>query len=296
MGKVTLVCIFLVFALLLEDGSSIRKKTEKEEKEDEEIQKAVNASLEAEEKKRKEEDEKTREKKKGKEEGEGEASPTSNFTCPEVEPCPTCPKEKKCPEPAICPKCPEKTECPPVECGPCPKVKPCRPCRECGQCPEEQPCKPCGPGGPDPVVNCTIDDHSDSSPPSTCPVPDGPSMSVPVAIAVGVTAGALVTGMATAVGLILRYTSPFISGFLFVSIIILTWYLSSHHPEVAREFGGRALTLLREAALALNNRVVEVLQRHREQVCVPISSILFKNEFHVPKRKFCTKIFYVTEN
>jgi hypothetical protein len=262
--------LFMVFAILLDDSSSIRK-TEEEKREEKELAEKVNATLaEEEEKKRlEEEDEKKRKKKEEKTEkrkedegertdvkGKDEACPPSNSSCPVVGPCPDvqdCPP-KECGPCAPCGPCPKEKVCPTVVCGPCPPVKPC------------------------PGVNSTVDQ------PTVCQCPEVTSMSVPVAIAVGVTAGALVTGMATAVGLILRYSSPFVSGFLFVSIIILTWYLSSHHPEVARELGGRALTLLREAALALNNRVVEVLQRHREQVCVPSKPYLLpKNEFHVSK-------------
>jgi hypothetical protein len=287
MGKVTLICVILVFAVLLEDGSSMRKRTEEEIEEDAEIAKAVNATLEAEEEEKKKQEEKKKNKKSEKEDKGGkkdvekkkevdsrpgtvkteDKASSSNLTCPIFKECVPCPETPSCPP---CERCPTIKPCPGEDpCLPCKPCRECPQCEECGPCPGVRPCRPCGPCGPDPVDNNTTDDHLDSSSPPICPEHGSPAMSVPVAIAVGITAGALVTGMATAVGLTLRYTSPFISGFLFLSIIILTWYLSSHHPEVARELGGRALTLLREAALALNNRVVEVLQRHREQVCFP---------------------------
>jgi uncharacterized membrane protein YphA (DoxX/SURF4 family) len=91
-------------------------------------------------------------------------------------------------------------------------------------------------------------------------------MTTPVAMAVGAAAALLVTGVAASIGLLLRYTSPFVSGFVVVTIIIVTWYLSSHYPATARELGGRVTTLLREAALALGHRVMEAIQRHRDQV------------------------------
>jgi uncharacterized membrane protein YphA (DoxX/SURF4 family) len=91
-------------------------------------------------------------------------------------------------------------------------------------------------------------------------------MSVPVALVVGVVAGVLVTGVATAIGLILRYIPPVASGFFFMATIIIIWYLCSQYPETARELGGRAATLLREAATALSHRIVEALRHHSEQV------------------------------
>ncbi len=91
-------------------------------------------------------------------------------------------------------------------------------------------------------------------------------MSVSLALVVGILAGLLCSAVAVAIGLILRYTSPFVSGFLFVATIIIIWYLSSHYPETARELGGRAATLLREAAVALGHRVMAAIQRHQEQV------------------------------
>jgi hypothetical protein len=51
-----------------------------------------------------------------------------------------------------------------------------------------------------------------------------------------------------------------------MATIIFIWYLCSHHPEAARELGGRAATLLREAAEALGHRVMAAIQRHQNQV------------------------------
>jgi hypothetical protein len=272
MGKVTLICVFLVFALLLEDGSSVRKKTEKEEKEDEEIQKAVNATLEAEEARRKEEeDEKKRkldqEKSKTKEESgkkdelekgqkqgsQGEACLPVNVTCPVVKQCP--PQQD----------CPEKEECPPVCCGPCPEVKPCQP-KECGPCPEVKPCEPCL------EVNGTRIQVDCPAPPS-CPESGEPSMTVPVAIAVGAVASLLVTGVATLIGLVIRYVPPTVSGLLFLAIIIIIWYLSSQYPATARELGGQAVNLLREAAVAVSHRIMAAI-RHHDQVSFSILSLI----------------------
>ncbi len=81
-------------------------------------------------------------------------------------------------------------------------------------------------------------------------------MSVPVAMLVGACASLLVTGVATAIGLLLRYVQPTISGLLIIAILILVWYLSSQYPDTARELGARAATLLREAATALSHRVM----------------------------------------
>ncbi len=99
-------------------------------------------------------------------------------------------------------------------------------------------------------------------------------MSVPVAMAVGASAGVLLTGIAAAIGLILRYVDPIVSGFFFVASVVLIWYFSSHYPETARELGARAATLLREAATTLGHRLVEALQRHSEQVGVPVLSLI----------------------
>ncbi len=94
-------------------------------------------------------------------------------------------------------------------------------------------------------------------------------MSVPVALAVGACAGGLLTGVAALLGLVIRYFSPIESGFVFLATIIIVWYLCSHHPETARELGGRAATLLREAAAALGHRIVEAIRHHNEQVGLP---------------------------
>ncbi len=121
-------------------------------------------------------------------------------------------------------------------------------------------------------------------------------MSGPEAMAVGAIASLLITGVATAIGLLLRYTSPIFSGLLFVFIVVLTWYLSSHYPETARELGGRVVATLREATIALGHRVMEAIRHHQEQVGVPARPILFfkmSSMFHL--KKVCTKIFYVEE-
>jgi hypothetical protein len=94
-------------------------------------------------------------------------------------------------------------------------------------------------------------------------------MTIPVALLVGASVGVLVTGVATIIGLLLRYTSPIFSGLLFVTLVVLTWYLSSHYPETARELGGRAWTALQEATVALGHRVMEAIRHHQEQVGVP---------------------------
>jgi hypothetical protein len=270
MGKASFFCIIVVFALLLEDGSSVRKRTEEDEKEDREIAEKVNATL-AEEKK-KEDEEKRREiekkkkqqdqEKKGagqvketgsteKEKGQDEACPTLNQTCPEQK---TCPEVKKCP---VCEICPEVE--PPVECDPCPEVKQCQPC---------QPCRSC------PVINNT-EVVQDQPPTISCPEVAEVTMSVPMAMLVGACASLLVTGVATAIGLLLRYVQPTISGLLMIAILILVWYLSSQYPETARELGGRAANLLREAAVALGHRMMAAIQRHQEQVGFPVNPCLF---------------------
>jgi hypothetical protein len=94
-------------------------------------------------------------------------------------------------------------------------------------------------------------------------------MTVPVAIAVGAVASLVVTGVVATLGLLLRYAPPLVSGFLFLFLVVLTWYLSSHYPETARDLGGRVVATLREAAVALGHRVVEAIQRHNEQVGFP---------------------------
>jgi hypothetical protein len=286
--------IIVVISILMEDGSSIRKTAE-ERKEDEEVQKAVNATLAAEEEEKQKEEKKKR--KKTVEDPvqirEDEASPDQ--VCPEV---PLCPDPVKCPEEKTCP---EVKSCPPCEI--CPEIRPCQPCRkcpdpvECGPCHECPPieCGPCPPihCQPCPVVNHTSG-HQDCPSPPLCP--EAPGLSLPAAMAVGAVTGILVTGTAAIVGFILRYVPPFVSGFLFLATIIILWYLCSQYPETARELGGRAATLLREAATALSHRVMEALRHHHEQVGVFILNLISsKFEFHVFFFffKLCTKIFYV---
>jgi hypothetical protein len=255
MGKVSIFCIFLVLALLLEDGSSVRKRTEEEEKEDREIAEKVNATLAAEEaeKKKEEEDEAKRKRKvnvqseekdkdeKGKD--RDEAGPTLNSTCPSVDPCP---------EIQECSPCPEERVCPEVQlCEPCPPVEPCLPC---------QPCRPCKPCGPCPKLNRTsMPDIND------CPEPTEAGMSTAVAMAVGACASLLATCVAALIGIILRYVPPLVSGVLFLTTIIMVWFLSSHYPETARELGGRVMATLREASLALGHRIMAAI-RHHDQV------------------------------
>jgi hypothetical protein len=256
--------IFILVAILMEDGSSIRKTAE-EVKEEEEVAKAVNRTL-AEEKRKEDEEKKkqqNQEKKQEdgdekafveKQEGQDEACPPVNFTCPVVKPCSPCPKVKECPTPVGCQPC--------VECGSCIK------------CEEQEECPPleCPPVLPCPVDNSTRRGQELPSPPSC---PDLPSMTVPTALAVGAVTGIMVTGIAAAMGLILRYVSPIVSGFLFLATIIIVWYLCSQYPETARELGGRVMDILREASVALSHRVMDALQRHRDQVSVPIKSNLF---------------------
>jgi hypothetical protein len=90
-----------------------------------------------------------------------------------------------------------------------------------------------------------------------------------MAVAVGAAAALLATGVATIIGLVVRYVPPTISGFVLVAIIVLVWYLSSRYPETARELGGRAVFILREATMALGQRVMAAIQRHTEQVGLP---------------------------
>jgi hypothetical protein len=252
---VKVLLIIVLVAILMENSTSI-KKSEEEKKEDEEMAKAVNRTL-AEEEKRREEDEKKKkkeEKTKGDDwkktggqrdgnekaavvtqKGQDEACPPANYTCPVVEPCP---KPKECPAPVVCEECPEAKKC-----GPCPTVQPCEPCNPC---------------------NCSVPVIREEPLPCTCPG-EG-SMSIPVALAVGAMASLFMTGVATAIGLLLRYVPPTVSGFLFLAIIIVIWYLCSQYPDTARELGGRAVAVLREAALALNHRVMAAIQRHADQV------------------------------
>jgi hypothetical protein len=263
----------VVIAILMEDSTSIRK-TEEEKKEEEEVARAVNKTLAEEEKKRQEEeDEKkkrtedeTRGRKKDRGEKEipkarepeeerkdkGEALPCYNLTCPVVKPCQPCKEEEEpCPGQEPCEKCPDVEQCPD--------------CPRCGQCPEVKPCDPCLPC---PVANLTM------GPPSTPGCPEPASMSVLEAMAVGAIASLLVTGVATAIGLLLRYTSPIFSGLLFIFIVVLTWYLSSRYPDVAREAGGRVVAVLREATVALGHRIMEAIRHHNDQVGLPVNSIL----------------------
>jgi hypothetical protein len=243
MGKVSILCVILVFALLLEDGSSVRKKTEEEEREDREIAEKVNSTLA--EEKEKEEEEKRREnekekkkldqeenKKRGRDkkevlEDKNEACLPTNTSCPIQKPCEDCP------------------DCPSVRCDPCPKEKTCPPVLPC---PTE--------------VNSTVDQ------PPICRDPEipVPAMTIPVAMAVGAVASLLVTGVAAAIGLLLRYVSPIVSGFLFLATIVILWYLCSQYPETARELGGRAAALVRDAAVTLSHRVMEAIQRQADQV------------------------------
>jgi hypothetical protein len=244
---VKVLLILIVVAILMEDGLSVKKKSEEERKEDEKIAEAVNATLAAEEEEKRKEEE---EKKKGRtgngarKKKEDEASSSPNCTCPIVDPCP---EVKKCPEVEHCSPKENCTE--PEQCDPCQE---CPPVKECGPCPEVRPCKPC------PVANGT------GTTPLVCQCPEG--MSLSTAVAVGTVAGFLVTGMATVIGLVIRYVPPIVSGFLFLSTIIIVWYLSSQHPEMARDLGGRAMATLREATIALGHRVMEAIQRHQDQV------------------------------
>ncbi len=219
----------------------------------------VNKTLAEEERKRQEEKEKKEDGKKTdgqedgdergtveKKEGQDEACPPVNYTCPSVKPCPS---DKDCPPCEDCESC--------KDCEICPEVRPCQPCRPCG------PCSPC------PVGNSTV------KPPSTSECPEPSSMTVPVAMAIGACASLLVTGVATALGLLLRYVPPTVSGFLILAIIVVIWYLCSQYPETARELGGRAVAVLREAAMALSHRLVEALQRHQDQVGFPVLILVF---------------------
>jgi hypothetical protein len=259
---VKILLVLIVIAVLMEDGSSI-KKTPEEEKEDQEIAAAVNRTL-AEEAEKKEEEEKKKKLDQGKKKtdevkdrkkkktdieeqmGQGEDCPNANLTCPEVKPCLPC-KEEDCPQK----ECPECQDCKDKECGPCPEVKPCKPC------------------GPCPATNTTRG-HQECSELPACP---DAGMSVPVAMAVGAVASLTITGAVAALGLLLRYAHPFVSGFLFLFFVAITWYLSSHYPETARELGGRVVAILREATVALGHRIVEAIQRHQEQVGVPSKPI-----------------------
>jgi hypothetical protein len=267
--------IFLVIAILLEDGSSIRK-TEEERKEDEKIAELVNATLAEEEKRRKEEeDEKKKvrtpdEKKKTtdkvmdqdekkkmgvhygpgtvKKEDEASSSNHTGSTCP------------------VCEQCPDSKECRP--CSPCELCPEVQPCPEERTCPEEQPCQHCRPCVPCPVDNSTQINSECPSPPS-CTESSG--ISVPVAMVIGASISLVTMGAAAVVGLILRYVPPLISGILFLSVVFVVWFLSSHHPEVAREAGERILTVLQETTSALGHRIMEAIRHHHDQVGLPTS-------------------------
>jgi hypothetical protein len=265
---VKVLLIVIVVAILMEDSLSVKKRTREEEEEDEKVAREVNATLAAEEaeKKREEDEKKKRDKenaKKGEDENQSKKEDKKKEDlgkdgakgghCPVVE----------CPAPVECPKekaCPELRECPVQEV--CPEVEPCQPC---GPCPPIH-CQPC------PICNCTSGDRPIVANVTRldCPSePASPGMTVPVAMIVGASASLLVTGTVAILGLLLRYASPLISGFLFLFLVALTWYLSSHYPETARELGGRALTALQEATVALGHRVMEAIQRHQDQVCFP---------------------------
>jgi hypothetical protein len=241
----------------MEDSLSI-KKTAEEEKEDREIAEKVNATLaEEKEKERLEEEEKKKRQDQGKKkEDEKKKGGQEKVKKDEIK---AGSRDKKledrvdledqdeaCPTNITCPvvdPCPEEKTCPEQE--DCPEIQPC---------PEEKTCRPC------PVANLTM------GPPSTPGCPEPASMSVLEAMAVGAIASLLITGVATAIGLLLRYTSPIFSGLLFIFIVVLTWYLSSHYPETARELGGRVVATLREASIALGHRVMEAIRHHNEQV------------------------------
>jgi hypothetical protein len=95
---------------------------------------------------------------------------------------------------------------------------------------------------------------------------------------VGATVSLVVVGLVGAVGLLVRYAPPFLSGFVIVATIIITWYLSSHYPATARELGGRVVEVLREATKTLSHRILAAI-RHHDQVGFPTKPP--KCEFHV---------------
>ncbi len=117
------------------------------------------------------------------------------------------------------------------------------------------------------------DNSTSTSVPDVCPKPA--SMSPAVAMAIGACASLLATGVAAVIGLLLRYASPIISGLLFMSIVLITWYLSSRYPEVARDLGERVVTTLREATVALGHRLMEAIRHREEQVGFPTVPNLF---------------------
>jgi hypothetical protein len=255
--------VVMVILVLMEDTTSI-KKSAKEEEEERELAEAVNKTLAEEERKRQEEEEdekkrdrqekekkadqgkikkEEREDKPKKQDGQDEACLPVNLSCPIVDPC------QPCQDCEACKDCPSEKECPEVQkCGPCPPIY-------CQLCP--------------------VDDRNETTP-STCQCPgESMGMTVPVALLVGAAATLVTVGVATGVGLLLRYVPPMVSGFFFISIIIMVWYLSSQYPEAAREIGGRAANLLREAAVAVSHQVTEAIRRHQEQVGVPTEPNLF---------------------
>jgi hypothetical protein len=166
----------------------------------------------------------------------------------------------------------EPVECKPVECKPveCQPVK-CEPvaCKP-GLCKPGKPrsCSPCKPAGPCEPVPCrpvnSTEVESAGCPPVNCGPDWVPSMSVPVALVVGATASLVAIGLATTVGLILRYLPPLVSGFIFITTIIFIWYVCSHYPGVARDLGQRALNLAREATTTLVNRAMAALRGHNQ--------------------------------
>jgi hypothetical protein len=263
---VKVLTILLVIVVLMEDSASIKKSAD-EVKEDEEVQRAVNATLAAEEEKRRKEDED--EAKRKKEEDRKKREKQDQIK-----------KEKDRDEAGLCPAadpCPEVGQCPPCEI--CPEIRPCQPCRKCPDPVECGPCQECPPieCGPCPPIHCqpcpgtnTTRSHQECPDQPACPEASAGGMSIPVAMAVGAAATLLVTGVATTIGLLLRYTSPIESGFIFLAALIFMWYLSSHHPEVARELGGRAVAVLREATAALSHRITEAIRHHQEQVGLSI--------------------------
>ncbi len=118
---------------------------------------------------------------------------------------------------------------------------------------------------------------------------------MPLALIVGTLIGGVATAVAAAVGLLLWYVPPVVSGSLFICIVLMTWFLSSRYPEVAREAGGRVLVVLREATLALGHRIMEAIQRHNEQVCsTKPNPLRLSSKFYL--KNVYTKIFYVKES
>jgi hypothetical protein len=228
------ILILVVIAVLMEDSASI-KKTAEEEKEDEELAKAVNRTL-AEEKRKEDEEKKKNQIRTGRNEKDKKKEDVATEDpCPEIQECPSC-----------------------KECGSCPPVK-CKPCPRCED-PEECPPVECPPVLPCPADNDTRRGQELLIPPSC---PELPSMSVPVALVTGAIVSLLTVSAVAALGLVLRYVPPLISGFLFVVLILMVWFLSSRYPEVAREMGVRAWTIMQEATSALSHRIMEAI-RHRD--------------------------------